>query len=355
MLLASHTPVAISRADFERMLAFSGCIYRLKRQQGYLQMLEEGLPETAKIRPEVPGILMGFDFHLTDDGPKLIEINNNAGGLYIGAGNQSWLPQPDIDELPGDIETRLLGMFPVRWRDIAIVDEDIEAQFMYPEMQAYAALLERDGRRVFLASPEMLQLRENGLYFNQQRLDAIYNRHTDFYLDSAAMQHIRRAYMAGFVQLNPHPRSYALLGDKARMADWWHKGMLEACLNDADIDLIRSVVPETHLMDEYDRERAWQERKRWVFKPSARHGGKGVLLGRSMSRKRFEALESSATVMQRFVPASVVHVNERPYKFDVRLFTQGERLIAVAGRVWQGQLTNFRTEGSGWIPLEITA
>jgi hypothetical protein len=51
----------------------------------------------------------------------------------------------------------------------------------------------------------------------------------------------------------------------------------------------------------------------------------------------------------------VVHVNERPYKFDVRLFTQGERLIAVAGRVWQGQLTNFRTEGSGWIPLEITA
>lgn len=354
--LASEVPVPVSRPDFERMMAFSKSIYRLKHHERYVQLFENRLPEAAKVRPDAPGILMGFDFHLTDDGPKLIEINNNAGGLFIGpqSNGQQWLPQPDIDELPGDLESRLLGMFPTTWKNIAIVDEDIEKQFMFPEMQAYAGLLERDGRQVFLASPEALQLCEDGLYFNQHRLDAIYNRHTDFYLDSEAMQQIRKAYMDGFVHLNPHPRSYALLGDKARMADWWHEGLLESCLGDSEIALIRQVVPEIHLMSEYDRDQAWKERKAWVFKPAARHGGKGVLLGKAMSRKRFDAFDPLQTVMQKFVPASVVTLNDRPFKFDVRLFTQGENLIALAGRVWQGQVTNFREEGSGWVSLDIT-
>jgi len=361
--LASDRPVPVSRTDFERMFEFSNTIYRLKHQEVYARLLENKLPETAKPRPDTPGILMGFDFHLTDDGPKLIEINNNAGGLYIGphtnadGESQPWLPQPDMGELPGDIETRLLEMFPKVWKNIAIVDEGIENQFMFPEMQAYAELLERDDRNVFLLSPEALQWRdqpnERGLYFNQHRLDGIYNRHTDFYLDSVAMQDIKKAYMAGFIQLNPHPRSYALLGDKARMADWWHEGLLESCLSASEIHLIRQIVPEIHLMNECNDEKAWQERKNWVFKPSARHGGKGVLLGKAMSRKRFDALDRTDTVMQKFVPASVVMLHDQAFKFDVRLFTQGEKLIAVAGRVWQGQVTNFRTEGSGWVPLEI--
>jgi|GEM_PF-6038522 len=29
------------------------------------------------------GVLMGFDFHLSVDGPKLIEINTNAGGAFL--------------------------------------------------------------------------------------------------------------------------------------------------------------------------------------------------------------------------------------------------------------------------------
>jgi hypothetical protein len=167
------------------------------------------------------------------------------------------------------------------------------------------------------------------------------------------MQHIKSAYLAGQVQVNPHPRSYALLGDKSRMSDWWHRGLLEGTISDREIALIRAIVPETHLMNEYEPEAAWQERKSWVFKPSARHGGKGVLLGKGISHKRFDGLKRSETVMQKFVPASQVEINGTSFKFDVRLYTQAEHLIAVAGRVWQGQLTNFRTEGSGWVPLNI--
>ena len=77
------------------------------------------------------------------------------------------------------------------------------------------------------------------------------------------------------------------------------------------------------------------------------------MLGTGMSRKRFDALDIDETVMQRFIPASKVEINGNSFKFDVRLYTQGERLIALAGRAWQGQVTNFRTEGSGWVSLEV--
>ncbi len=354
MSIASSTPAPISRADFEAMFAFAKTIYRLKQNPAYVSKMERMLPEAARVSPDTPGILMGFDFHLTDEGPKLIEINNNAGGLYVG---DRWLPQPAISEMPGTIEERLLNMFPDSWETIAIVDEAIETQFMYPEMQAYARLLERNERTVFLRSPEDLLLKDDGadagLYVDSTRIDAIYNRHTDFYLETPAMQHIKKAYMAGQVQLNPHPRSYALLGDKSRMSDWWHEGLLEDVLSEQEIVLIRAIVPETHLMNEYDPEAAWRERKAWVFKPSARHGGKGVLLGKSISRTRFDALKRNETVIQRFVPASSIEIDGNSFKFDVRLYTQGERLIALAGRAWQGQVTNFRSEGSGWVPLSI--
>lgn len=351
MQLASDTPLPLSRTAFEQAVAFVRTIYRLKNNAAYLELLAGKLPEAAGILPESSGILMGFDFHLHDHGVKLIEINNNAGGLFTDP--HVWIPQPPIPELAGTLPERLAGMFPSGWRRIAIMDEAIEEQFMYPEMQAYAELLRSDGREAFLVSPEQLQERPDGLYAGESRIDAIYNRHTDFYLESPEMRHIRHAYLAGKVQLNPHPRSYALLGDKGRMADWWRDGLLEKCLEKGEVELIRNVVPETRQLGEYDPDEVWQQRSRWVFKPAAKHGGKGVLLGKSVSRKRFGELDPATTVLQEFVPASQVEIDGNAFKLDIRLFTHGEELVAVAGRVWQGQVTNFRVEGSGWVSLSI--
>jgi hypothetical protein len=233
------------------------------------------------------------------------------------------------------------------------MDEDVSAQYMYPEMQHYAALLRGDGRDVFLVSPEDIILQDDGLYVQNVRLDGIYNRHTDFYLDSHALAHIRTALMKGQVALNPHPRSYALLGDKARMVDWWHQGILERCLPTADVARIRKVVPEIHLLAECDLDKLWKERKHWVFKPAARHGGKGVVLGKSMSRKRFESLDLDTTVVQSYIPASQITHKNITYKLDIRLYMHGTDLIALAGRLWRGQVTNFREEGSGWASLCI--
>jgi len=37
------------------------------------------------------GAFMGYDFHITNDGPRLIEINSNAGGAFIVNARQAFL------------------------------------------------------------------------------------------------------------------------------------------------------------------------------------------------------------------------------------------------------------------------
>jgi hypothetical protein len=350
--LASATPIPISAADFQIMLNFSRSIFRLKDKPAYLSALASSLPTAAHIPTEWPSLLMGYDFHLTPDGPKLIEINNNAGGLYIG--DQRWLPQPELAEVfSGNLEQRLLSMFRPEWSAIAIMDERVRDQYMYPEMCAYADLLRQDGRKVWVCSPEDMGLTEAGLFIDGHRLDAIYNRHTDFYLEEQPLQHIRTAYERGQVAINPHPRSYALIGDKSRMVDWWRPGLLESCVDAQWLAEIRAVTPLTRQLSEIDLQQAWAERKQWVFKPAARHGGKGVVLGKGMSRKRFDSLDINETIVQQLIPASMVEIEGNEMKLDIRLYMHGESLIALAGRVWRGQVTNFREPGSGWVSLVV--
>jgi hypothetical protein len=42
-------------------------------------------PAIARLPGKARGVFMGYDFHLTEAGPKLIEINTNAGGGLLNA------------------------------------------------------------------------------------------------------------------------------------------------------------------------------------------------------------------------------------------------------------------------------
>jgi len=342
--------LTLSAPVLTEMLRFARLMYQLKHNDRWVNALEDRLPDALAVAPSQPSILMGYDFHLTDDGPKLIEINNNAGGLFQ---HGVWLPQPEWSVWSSSLPARLLAMFPAQWRTIAIVDEDVTTQPMYPEMQAFAQLLESDGRKVFVLTPDALLADEAGLSYQGVHIDAIYNRHTDFYLAHATMQPIRAAFEVGEVALNPYPRSYALIGDKSRLADLWEEGLLESAVSDEVVAQIRAVVPRTVRMAEQSAEQWWAQRRQWVFKPAARHGGKGVMRGSDISRKRFAQLDFADMVAQQMVPPSQVELGDASFKVDFRLYMYGEQPIALAGRVWQGAVTNFRHPASGWAVISI--
>ncbi|MDX8384842.1 MAG: circularly permuted type 2 ATP-grasp protein [Ghiorsea sp.] len=355
MTLPTLAPVTISNDDFQTMLRFARLTYQLKHKPSYAQKISAKMPETAHFEATYPSVLMGFDFHLTDHGPKLIEINNNAAGL-LSWKTHAWLEQPQLNDFIHDFNTRINTMFPASWKNIAILDSDVEAQFFYPEMQAYAELLSHHQRTVFLLSPEDLTLKEDGyLYAKDQKIDGIYNRHTDFYLDSSEMQHIRQAYLSEHVGLTPHPRSYALIGDKGRMVDWWQDDFFDDILSTEEQDLMLNVVPEIKSLASSDREQVWLNRKKYVFKPVASHGGKGVLIGKSVRQKRFQEMMENPEniVVQAFVPAPTLQRDDETFKYDLRLYMCGEELIGLAARLFQGSVTNFRHPMSGFYPVKV--
>ncbi len=338
------------------MFRFAKAIYQLKQNTTYVRSLTHVLPEVAQVQPECSSVLMGFDFHLTNSGPKLIEINNNAAGLCSWK-THDWLPQPDIPELCGTLTDRLQHMFPSAWKHIAILDSAIERQFFYYEMKAYAELLKKAGRRVWLVSPHVVSLNnDDALSVEGTKIDGIYNRHTDFYLEDEEMAHIKKAYVRGKVGLSPHPRSYALMADKRRMVDWRREGFFAACGLAPDlIELLHNVLPDSRLLSDFDTDAIWQARKQYVFKPGTSHGGKGVLMGKSVRRKRFQQMIAQAEniVVQAYVPAPVVEFNHEPFKYDVRLYMCGDTLIGLAARLFQGSMTSFKHPDSGFYPVSI--
>ena len=78
--LFSNTPVFLPRADIATMERIVQAIESATELPSYLERVLSWAPEIARFDPGPIGAFMGYDFHLGPDGPRLIEINTNAGG-----------------------------------------------------------------------------------------------------------------------------------------------------------------------------------------------------------------------------------------------------------------------------------
>jgi hypothetical protein len=187
-----------------------------------LQTLRQAQGERSNKQPEL-GIFYGYDFHLNAQGSHLIEINTNAGGAFLNAllvesqGGLSTCKTSPVHTSTGSVRTDKVGleqtflvMFRNEWRlargdapltTIAIVDEQPESQYLYPEFLLAKAMFERAGITAYIVDPSALQAREDGLYVGEQKIDLIYNRLTDFSLQQ--FPHIRNAHEKQQVVLTP--------------------------------------------------------------------------------------------------------------------------------------------------------
>jgi len=315
------------------------------------------------------GVFYGYDFHLNAQGAHLIEINTNAGGGFLNAlllDSQRDSGLPGVAVMEEDIERHFLAMFRNEWRlvrgdaplnSVAIVDDQPESQYLYPEFLLAQRMFERAGIAAYIADPSSLQARDEGLYLGGQKIDLVYNRLTDFSLQ----QHpaLRQACLEGNAVLTPGPAHYARYADKcnlARLSDAEELRTLGA--NAADIATLQAGVPQTRLVDGADRERWWQERKQWFFKPRSGYGSKGSYSGAKLTQRVFGEVMQGGYVAQRMAAPGergvcVDGVERQAFKYDVRCYVYDGQLQLVAARLYQGQTTNFRTPGGGFAPVRL--
>ncbi|MDT8440067.1 MAG: hypothetical protein RQ723_00225 [Desulfuromonadales bacterium] len=362
----SRIAVPLSRPALRQMLALVRLLHRLTQQSAYRALVYPLVPVSARFDPGHDAVMMGYDFHVTADGPHLIEVNTNAGGFLPASAAACPGLGAFPDNLPGRTRERLLASFAAEFaafsrsqttrpRRILIVDEDPPSQFLHAEMRGFASLLADWGVTTALADPAEVAADEQGVFWRGEPVDLIYNRHCDFYLETAAMAGLRAAYLAGKVCLTPNPHTYGLLADKRRLALWSDPQTLAGLqLPAAARELCQQLIPSSQLLADMPREQAWEERKKLVFKPVTHYGSKGVLLGTGMSRRRFEALPAEETLVQQLVPPALTESTEfGPMKTDLRLYAYRDRLLGITARLYRGQVTNMRTPGGGFAAVQL--
>ena len=363
--LFSAVQVPLRESDRARMAAVAVAVERVLVNPLY-QAAVLGAPLPTGEAPRAAGVCMGFDFHLTADGPKLIEINTNAGGLALVADlMNAWGMAGDtvFDEAVAMFRTELAieqgeGRAP---RRIAIVDAQPETQFLAPEFHRFKTVLEQHGIAAVVADPAELVWDEASATLRHQgeAVDLVYNRLTDFALTEPAHAALRAAWLARGAVITPHPLAHRLIADKRNLellADPEFRRTLGLSADD-EAALAGALLPIRRVRAE-DAELLWTTRKQWFFKPAAGYGSKAVYRGDKMTKRVFEEVlaASGQYVAQAFAPPAEYHVPGPEgvavtLKYDVRNYTYRGRVLAIAARLYQGQTTNFRTPGGGFAPM----
>ena len=368
--LASDGAVFVSQDDSQKMLATIEAVEAAARLPRYQAA---ALRESAAAQDVGPaGVFMGYDFHLTPDGPKLIEINTNAGGALINAHilNAHRACCVEIERLfpqfrLEDFEAAVFAMFMKEWRRqrgeapltrIAIIDDDPEGQFLHAEFLLAQRLFEARGVTALITDAAALTHEHGRLLADGLEVDLVYNRLVDFDLSEARHAALAGAYADGAVVITPGPRHHALYADKRNLVLLSDPDFVASLgLSEADMAAL-AALPHAENVTAENAERLWADRKRYYFKPACGHGGKAVYRGSKLTKGVWaDILKSDYIAQETAAPGERVIAGAAagPLKSDIRFYTyEGKPLIAAA-RLYQGQTTNFRTPGGGLAPVFI--
>ncbi|MFN3627845.1 MAG: hypothetical protein ACK4S3_08205 [Parvibaculum sp.] len=369
--LFSNLPVFLPRGDLDSMLTTVAAIEDVSRLPAYHEAAVFWTSPIARHNHGPRGAFMGYDFHLAGDAPRLIEVNTNAGGAFLNAfGAKAQLAccaevaAAIADARAPNFDSDAVAMFETEWRlqgrvgrpnTIAIVDDAPDAQYLYPEFLLAQRLFEANGMASVIADPAELAYDGHSLVCRGQTIDLVYNRLVDFDLSQPQHDALRRAYEDGAAVLTPSPHTHAILADKRnltlltdanRLQDWGVPETARAAL---------ASIPKAVLVTPDNADDLWQRRKSLFFKPVAGHGGKAVYRGDKLTRSTWADILGAAYIAQELAPPGerLIKLGDQTVarKVDVRLYTYDGQLMLAAARLYQGQTTNFRTEGGGFAPV----
>lgn len=375
--LFSATTVFITPAQRDGMTAIVEAVEEVVALPAWQERVLAQAPEISGLNFGPRGVFLGFDFHLGDNGPQLIEINTNAGGFLLNAAlaraQTACCAEVEALQTPATnlaaLDDDLLGMFQAEWqlqrgegmpRCIAILDEAPQQQYLYPEFQLFQRFFERAGIRAVIADPRELRWEAGQLWLGGEVVDLVYNRLTDFYLDAPEHTLLLAAHEAGAVVLTPHPRAHALYADKRHLALLSDEAVLTALgVSSTQQATLLAGVPHTQIVTPERADALWAQRKSLFFKPASGFGSRAAYRGDKLTRRVWQEILTGDYVAQTIAPPGerlvAVDRNTSELKFDVRAYVYNGQIQLFAARLYAGQTTNFRTPGGGFATVFVLA
>ncbi len=309
-------------------------------------------------------ILMCYDFHITGEDVKLIEINTNASFAIIAGVlsrmNKQTLPfdlsMKDYDGhefLRKAIEEEIaLCKLDAGEINIAIMDDHPEKQKAYFEFHYYKNLFEHWGYNTVICDPSELEWDSKHKVLKHhlgQTIHFVYNRCCDFLLENPKNRHLKQAFIHTKTCFSPNPYEYCLLAHKQRLIDLSNKDFLSSLnLSRDELEIIKKGVPFSSSIRDISKEQLWSQRKNLFFKPKTLYGGKGAFRGASISRKKLESIYDESYMVQEYFPPSIFE----GYKYDLRIYTYKSKPYLALARLYRGQVTNASTVGGGLASID---
>jgi len=364
--------LALPAAQLETMRRAIEILFRLAHSAEYAALVDVDGDATARFDSGARGVFMGYDFHLTAGGPRLIEVNTNAGGALLNGLHTAALCDPEklewlccnpppIEAVEHTIVETFRSEFAAvrgegaRLLRIAIVDDRPARQFLRAEFDLFVELFARHGIEARVAdTQELTSGAAGGIEVDDWPVDLVYLRDTDFQLSSERTAVLRAAYLSGGVVVTPTPREHHLLGDKRRFEIFCSADRLQALgVGPEEARFLANVVPATRALSAMSHDEAWATRREWVFKPAASFGSRAVYRGDKISKKRFAGIykDPDFLAQQRVAPATTLvrtPGGDREMKFDVRAYAYRDEPFLLGARVYEGQVTNMRSPGGGF-------
>lgn len=367
--LFSGFAILITPQHLEQMLAVIAAVERVVALPAWLQQVPG--EQAGEFIPPCKGVFFGYDFHLNTEGAHLIEINTNAGGGFLGNLFQHSQQSTGLDGnsiTAENLSQVFVDMFRHEWklqrgnaklRMLVIVDESPQTQYFYPEFVLARELFEAAGITAVIAAPADFEVRADGLYLDDIKIDLIYNRLTDFSLQQFPV--LLNAYQKDQVVVTPNPYVYAQYADKRNLVLLTDADRLRKMgADEISVKVLQKGVPQTRLVEKKDEQQWWEERKQWFFKPATGYGGKGSYRGDKLTQRVFAEIVIGGYVAQRKAMPGEVMVNgveadAAAFKFDVRCYVYEGEVQMLIARLYQGQTTNFRTPGGGFALVRIAS
>ncbi len=376
--LFSSTAVFASQATVQAVQRAVAAIERTLSLPAWAQQVLRTASAISQADHGPLGVFMGYDFHITPQGPQLIEINTNAGGAMLNAvllraqAVCCGLMNPWLNAYRNmaTLEEEFVAMFQTEWdlfnhargqalrplRSVAIVDDAPLSQYLAPEFALFAELFQRHGIQAVVVDAASLELRDGLLRSGDAALDLVYNRLTDFDLCDPAHAALAQAYRHDAVAVTPHPRAHALRANKRHLVTLGQAVALQALgVPQADQQTLLATVPACERVRPENAQALWEQRKHLFFKPLDGFGARAVYRGDKLTKKVWEQILQGDYIAQTLVPPPVramqVGNADTELKFDLRAYTYSGRVQLLAARTYSGQTTNFRTEGGGFAPV----
>jgi hypothetical protein len=374
--LFSASPVFMGSGDAATIARAVEALHRVARLPGFQARVLAHAPAIAQCDPGAAGAFMGYDFHLGDHGPRLIEINTNAGGALLHAAAlmahrdccEPAVPSSHLLAAARRLDAALVEMFRQEWqaqrgtaplRRVAIVDDDPSRQYLAPEFELARQLFLAHGIDAVVADAADLRFEAGVLGHDDRPIDLVYNRLTDFALEEPRHRALRDAYLQRAAVVTPHPHAHAVHADKRNLVILSDNEALAQCgASASDQALLAQVVPTTLAVTPTNADGLWARRRQLFFKPATGYGSKAAYRGDKLTRRVWDDILGGRFVAQELVPPServvpLVDGSASRLRLDVRAYAYRGQVLLLAARTYAGQTTNFRTPGGGFAPIVV--